>query len=193
MKTAFLCSLTLVLRCHLVSLTYTKSHFHGMEYTTPFCLSVSRGSLTLVWMVVGEQKTVLIASFRQALAMCVETDQCLDIFGFCWGGGLLLFSWHGGLSVEDTRYILLWWDIHCVQTPPEGGLTHHEGSSIAADLIHVIDGFPLSPVVANLYMEHFQHLTLTTTPMKPKMWKYYVYVHREFKCERIISWFSVAR
>ena len=35
-------------------------------------------------------------------------------------------------------------------------------------------GLPLSPVIANLYMEFFEKLGIDTTPLKPKMWKRYI-------------------
>ena len=35
-------------------------------------------------------------------------------------------------------------------------------------------GSPLSPVIANLYMEFFEKLAIEKTPLKPKMWKRYV-------------------
>ena len=35
-------------------------------------------------------------------------------------------------------------------------------------------GSPLSPVIANLYMDFFEKLAIDTTPLKPKMWKRYV-------------------
>jgi hypothetical protein len=35
-------------------------------------------------------------------------------------------------------------------------------------------GSPLSPVVANLYMENFEKQAIDSYPLKPKMWKRYV-------------------
>jgi hypothetical protein len=35
-------------------------------------------------------------------------------------------------------------------------------------------GSPLSPVIANLYMEHFEEMALHSFPLKPKWWKRYV-------------------
>ena len=35
-------------------------------------------------------------------------------------------------------------------------------------------GSPLSPIIANIYMEHFEEKTLSSAPMKPKVWRRYV-------------------
>jgi len=35
-------------------------------------------------------------------------------------------------------------------------------------------GFPLSPLIANLYMEHFEHMALRSFPFTPEEWKRYV-------------------
>ena len=35
-------------------------------------------------------------------------------------------------------------------------------------------GSPLSPVIANIYMEHFEELALQTAPLKPSLWLRYV-------------------
>ena len=35
-------------------------------------------------------------------------------------------------------------------------------------------GYPLSPIIANLYMEYFEDLALHSFPLKPKWWKWYV-------------------
>lgn len=35
-------------------------------------------------------------------------------------------------------------------------------------------GSPLSPIIANLYMEHFEEMALHSFPLKPKWWKQYV-------------------
>ena len=35
-------------------------------------------------------------------------------------------------------------------------------------------GFPVSAIVANLYMEFFDELTLESAPTKPVLWKRYV-------------------
>ena len=35
-------------------------------------------------------------------------------------------------------------------------------------------GFPISAVVANLYMESFKELALTSAPAKPRLWKRYM-------------------
>ena len=34
-------------------------------------------------------------------------------------------------------------------------------------------GSPLSPIVSNLYMEHFEKIAIDTSPLKPKSWKIY--------------------
>ena len=35
-------------------------------------------------------------------------------------------------------------------------------------------GSPLSPVLANIYMEYFEEMALGFTPLKPSMWLRYV-------------------
>ena len=35
-------------------------------------------------------------------------------------------------------------------------------------------GFPVSPVVTNIYMEHFEDLAVTTAPDPPRVWKRYM-------------------
>ena len=35
-------------------------------------------------------------------------------------------------------------------------------------------GSPLSPIVANLYMEHFERIALDSSPLQPKLWLRYV-------------------
>ena len=35
-------------------------------------------------------------------------------------------------------------------------------------------GLPLSPIIGNLYMEHFEEIVLTSFPLKPRWWKRYV-------------------
>ena len=35
-------------------------------------------------------------------------------------------------------------------------------------------GSPVSPIVANIYMEEFEHLALNTAPERPRQWKRYV-------------------
>ena len=35
-------------------------------------------------------------------------------------------------------------------------------------------GSPLSPIVANLYMERFERQAIESFPLKPKRWKHYV-------------------
>ena len=35
-------------------------------------------------------------------------------------------------------------------------------------------GSPLSPIIANIYMEHFEEKTLSSAPLKPKVWRRYV-------------------
>ena len=35
-------------------------------------------------------------------------------------------------------------------------------------------GSPVSPVVANTYMEYFEDLAMTTSPNSPRVWKWYV-------------------
>ena len=42
-------------------------------------------------------------------------------------------------------------------------------------------GSPLSPVVANLFMEDFESRALATAPLKPKVWK-------QFVDETFINW-----
>ena len=47
--------------------------------------------------------------------------------------------------------------------------TGDTGEPIAAPM-----GSPVSPVLANIYMEMFKELTLTTAPHTPRIWKRYV-------------------
>lgn len=35
-------------------------------------------------------------------------------------------------------------------------------------------GSPLSPIIANIYMEHFEEMVLQSSPIKPRWWKIYV-------------------
>ena len=35
-------------------------------------------------------------------------------------------------------------------------------------------GSPLSPIVANIYMEHFEEMALESAQLRPKVWKRYV-------------------
>ena len=38
----------------------------------------------------------------------------------------------------------------------------------------VATGSPLSPVVANIFMEYFEEMDINTSPLKPKEWRWYV-------------------
>ena len=57
----------------------------------------------------------------------------------------------------------------CVET------TYFEmGSDIYWQVDGLAMGSPLSPVLANIYMEHFEEMALGSTPVKPSMWLRYI-------------------
>ena len=59
--------------------------------------------------------------------------------------------------------------IFCVE-PTNFGM----GSNIYRQEEEMVMGSPLSPVLANIYMEYFEEMSLGSTSLKPSMWLRYV-------------------